>query len=59
MEPCLPVATWEQLGHHLGGYSLHCALYHFRAAFSIMLTSLTGNKDYLGESFLKVLRKFG
>ena len=53
MEPCSPVATMEPPGHGLGGHALHCALYRSHASFSIVLTSLTGNKDYLGESFFR------
>ena len=32
------------------GHALHCPLYHSRTAFWTVLTSLTGNKGYLGES---------
>ena len=37
-------------GQGLGGNSLLCAFYCSRAAFWTVLTSLTDNKDYLGES---------
>ena len=36
----------------LGGHTLHCAFYCSRTAFWTVLTLLTDNKDYLGESFL-------
>ena len=38
-------------GQGLGGHMLHCAFYHSRTAFWTVLTSLTDDKDYLGESF--------
>ena len=41
-------------GHGLqlgtGGHMLHCPLYHSRTTFWTVLTSLTGNRGYLGES---------
>ena len=47
-----PAHPWPP-GQGLGGHSLLCAFYCSRAAFWTVLTSLTDNKDYLGESFLK------
>ena len=45
-----PAHPWPP-GHGLGGHSLLCAFYCSRAAFWTVLTSLTDDKDYLGESF--------
>ena len=44
-----PTRTWPP-GQGLGGNSLLCTFYCSRAAFWTVLTSLTDNKDYLGES---------
>ena len=46
-----PAHPWLP-GQGLGGHTLHCAFYCSRTAFWTVLTSLTDDKDYLGESFL-------